>query len=153
MAVERFIVRVYGFIHCDWKELLIAEEYHYDTFMRKFPGGGLEFGEGPRDCLQRELKEELNTALAIGDHLHTTGVFIQSAFREEHQVIGIYYLLEADRELLDRFREHPPLPAQNGMEQFRWVSVDKLSLTDITFPADRQAFEAFLFRKKSVTGQ
>ncbi len=55
-----FNIRVYAFILNSYEEVLIAEEFHYDTFMRKLPGGGLQFGEGIYDALIREIREELN---------------------------------------------------------------------------------------------
>lgn len=148
MQGKRFIVRVYGIIHHRWEEILIAEEFHFNTFMRKFPGGGLEFGEGPAECLFREITEELNLEMPVGDLLHTTRVFIQSAFNPDHQVLGIYYLVEATDEALTRFRSRYDRPSLNGQEQFRWVRPEDISADDFTFPADQQAFEAFMYRKK-----
>lgn len=152
MSIKRFIIRVYGMIHHNWDELLLAEEFHFNTFMRKFPGGGLEFGEGPVECLTREIYEELSVQLLIGDHLHTTSVFIQSAFNIEHQVIGIYYLVEADNELILRFRDDYSLPERNGVENFRWIHPDQLSISDLTFEADQQAFTTFLRKRNEMKG-
>ena len=50
---EKFIIRVYGIaIHNG--HILVCDEIWYDTFMTKFPGGGLEYGEGTIDCLKSE---------------------------------------------------------------------------------------------------
>jgi len=54
-----FNVRVYGLMIHDGA-ILTVEEPVRDRIIRKFPGGGLEFGEGILDCLKREFKEELN---------------------------------------------------------------------------------------------
>lgn len=144
MEVKRFVIRVYGLIHSAMKEVLIAEEFHYNTFMRKFPGGGLDFGEGTVDCLRREIREELNVDAEIGAHLHTTDVFVQSAFNGEHQVVGIYYLVEAPVELLKKHRDSYELPVVNGEERFRWVAVSDLAKEEFTFPVDQMAVKAFL---------
>ncbi|GAJ02545.1 unnamed protein product, partial [marine sediment metagenome] len=52
--IQHFVVRVYGLIINDKKEVLLTDEYQLGMKMTKFPGGGLEFGEGPVDCIKRE---------------------------------------------------------------------------------------------------
>ena len=37
----------------------------------EFPGGKIEPGETVRECIQREIKEELNIEIAVGDRLTT----------------------------------------------------------------------------------
>ena len=68
-------VRVYGVLINDQKEVLVSDEYIRGEYYTKFPGGGLEIGEGTRECLQREFKEEMNLEVAIGDHIYTTDFF------------------------------------------------------------------------------
>jgi ADP-ribose pyrophosphatase YjhB (NUDIX family) len=68
-------VRVYGVLINDQNEVLVSDEYIRGEYYTKFPGGGLEIGEGTRECLQREFKEEMNLEVAIGDHIYTTDFF------------------------------------------------------------------------------
>ena len=77
--IDRFNVRVYGIIQLDGKVLLLKEQYKEEIFV-KFPGGGLEYGEGTRDCVIRELKEELNLNVEIESHFYTTEFFQKSFF-------------------------------------------------------------------------
>ena len=44
-----FNIRVYGILINDAKQVLVSDEYIRGTYITKFPGGGLEFGEGTRD--------------------------------------------------------------------------------------------------------
>ncbi len=143
-----FNIRVYGLLLNTDNELLIAEEYHYDTFMRKLPGGGLQFGEGTRECLVRELKEELDISVEKLEHFHTTEFFVQSAFNPDHQVVGIYYHVELPENLAGRFRQNSGVPVENGQEYFRWVKLEELSPGYFTFPADQAAIRAFLELQK-----
>ena len=41
------------------KQVLVSDEHIRGSYYTKFPGGGLELGEGTRDCLKREFMEEM----------------------------------------------------------------------------------------------
>src|SRR4051812_25790263 len=90
-----FNVRVYGILTDPEKGVLVSDEYIRGSYITKFPGGGLEFGEGTRECLKRECQEELNLEVEVTDHLYTTDFFQMSAFNPEHQIISIYYAFKA----------------------------------------------------------
>lgn len=144
MDEKRFNVRVYGVIVNRRNEILVSDEYHYNTFMRKFPGGGLQFGEGPRSALQRELQEELGFSLHTLTHFHTTDIFVQSVFNKDHQVLGIYFTGRALPDMEELYREAPLTPTLNGMEIFHWKSVEAIDPDEFTFPVDKQAMRVFL---------
>jgi 8-oxo-dGTP diphosphatase len=139
-----FNVRVYGLIVNAKNELLIAEEFHYGTFMRKLPGGGLQFGEGIRDCLVREIQEELQITINEFEHFHTTDFFIQSAFNSDHQVFGVYFLVSPPDELDGKFLAENRVAAREGEEFFKWVPIKDIKESDFTFPADKAAIKKFL---------
>lgn len=93
-----FNVRVYGLFIKDNK-VLVSEEIHRGIKYIKFPGGGLEYGEGTVDALKREFIEELNLPIEIISHYYTTDFFQKSILNEE-QIISIYYLINLDSNLL-----------------------------------------------------
>jgi ADP-ribose pyrophosphatase YjhB (NUDIX family) len=136
-----FNVRVYAILYNNVGEILIADEFHYNQSMRKFPGGGLQFGEGIRDCVIRELKEELNVEVNELELFYTSEEFIQSVFNKDHQVIGIYYLAKAPNELLNNYNGSYMQPTKNGDEIFKWIAINNLEINDFTFPADQAAFK------------
>ena len=86
-----FNVRVYGVLLDESKRLLVSDEFIRGQFYTKLPGGGLEIGEGTRDCLAREFKEETGLTVTIGKHIYTTYFFIISAFNNKDKIISIYY--------------------------------------------------------------
>src|SRR3954464_14094880 len=90
-----FSIRVYGILINDKQQVLVSDEYIRGGYYTKFPGGGLERGEGTRDCLKREFKEEMDLEVQVQDHIYTTDYFQVSAFNPEHQIISIYYSVEA----------------------------------------------------------
>src|SRR5215216_6340487 len=87
-------LRVYGILINEKKQVLVSDEYIRGNYFTKFPGGGLEFGEGTRQCLKREFKEEMDLEVEIGNHIYTTDFFQMSAFNPQHQIISIYYQVQ-----------------------------------------------------------
>jgi len=122
----RFNVRVYGICLQDGK-LLVNEELIKGRQVIKFPGGGLELGEGTIDGLRREWKEELNLDIEVLGHYYTTDFFQQSAFNNT-QVISIYYLVKADvsAELTNLVAD----------ERSYWMPLSELTETTFTLPID-----------------
>ena len=144
--MSRFNIRVYGILINENKQVLVADEYIRGGMYTKFPGGGLEFGEGTRDCLKRELKEELGIDAEIGDHIYTTDYFQMSAFRPDDQIISIYYFARQLEELKVPLRTKPfdfdeqqmEIYTNTGeTETFRLVEWDDFSDETVTLPIDK----------------
>jgi 8-oxo-dGTP diphosphatase len=134
-----FNVRVYGIL-LEKGRVLIADEYFQDTFITKFPGGGLQFGEGTVDCVKREFMEELNLEVEVIHHFYTTDFFQPSAFDNETQIISIYYLIKARGKLNFKTTEKKfDLPElKNHAMAFRWVLLKDLTEKEMTFPIDKK---------------
>ena len=108
--------------------------------MTKFPGGGLEYGEGPVDCLIRECKEEMGIQIKITGHFYTTDFFQPNRFYENTQLISIYYAfqLPAGHRLPISEKKFDFEEEKNGMQSFRWIPLSELSPEDLTFPVDQK---------------
>ncbi len=138
--IGQFVIRVYGIVINNRDEVLVSDEFQMDMKMTKFPGGGLQFGEGIEDCLQREFREECNgQELENISHFYTTGFFQKAQFYKNHQLISIYYL--ADLKLPIRFKISD-LPfsfknMENGNQSFRWIKIKDMKEDDFTFPIDK----------------
>jgi 8-oxo-dGTP diphosphatase len=141
-----FNIRVYGVLINEKKQVLVSDEYIRGSYYTKFPGGGLELGEGTRDCLKREFKEEMNLEVKIGEHLYTTDFFQQSAFNPAHQIISIYYLVTALEEITVPLRtkefdfDEKQMEVYNRIkmtETFRFIDWDKFSAERLTLPIDK----------------
>jgi ADP-ribose pyrophosphatase YjhB (NUDIX family) len=137
---SKFNVRVYFLlISEDGNQILLADEIIGGRAYTKFPGGGLEFGEGPEDCVRREAIEELGQEVEIKAHFYTTGFFIQSAFRPTDQVLSIYYTtqLMGAQQFRTTAIKHDFSQSENDEESFRWVNIRSISKDDFDFPADQ----------------
>ena len=141
-----FNIRVYGILLNELKEVLVSDEYIRGSYYTKFPGGGLEFGEGTRECLKREFKEEMNLKVEIGDHIYTTDYFQMSAFHPEDQIISIYYFAKALEEikvplrnkLFDFDEQQMKVYESTGTtETFRFIDWNDFSTESVTLPIDK----------------
>ncbi len=135
---KRFNIRVYGLIEQDGK-ILLTDEFRLGMYMTKFPGGGLEFGEGPLDCLKRECVEELGQEIEIIGHFYTTGFYQPSLYLpSQYQMISIYYKARLLGKQLfvvsEKVNDFPPV---DGAQAFRWVSVSELHPDMFTLPIDK----------------
>ena len=138
--MKRFNIRVYGIWINDKQEILVSDERIGDFKFTKFPGGGLEFGEGIKDCLIREWKEELNIDIEVGNHIYTTDFFQLSAFDQTSQIISIYYNVRPmDAKPLIDLREMVFDFHGNGHEEitFRQLPLQQFSEKDVTLPIDK----------------
>lgn len=136
---ESFTIRVYGIMPDDERGILITDEFEKGKRFSKFPGGGLELGEGIRDCLIREWKEELGQTVEITQHFYTTDFYQVSAFDPRKQVISIYYLVKPLDEPQAKISD-VPFDFEEGIEgaqSFRWVSRENFSEEVLTFPIDK----------------
>src|SRR3954471_21402354 len=102
-----FNIRVYGILIGENKQVLVSDEFIRGDYYTKFPGGGLEFGEGTRDCLKREFMEEMNLDVAVGEHLYTTDFYQMSAFNPKLQIISIYYYVQQLQPIAVPLRDKP----------------------------------------------
>ena len=141
-----FNVRVYGLLIDDSKKVLVSDEYIRGSYYTKFPGGGLEFGEGTRDCLRREFMEELNLEVEVTEHIYTTDFFQMSAFTPDQQIIAIYYFVKPLAPIMAPLRDRPFAFDERQMEiyrstgeteTFRMVEWTDFSGDAVTLPIDK----------------
>ncbi len=151
-----FNIRVYGILINDQQQILVSDEYIRGNYFTKFPGGGLELGEGTRDCLKREFKEEMDLAIEVGEHIYTTDIYLRSAFHPDHQIISIYYYVRALEPITVALRSKEfdfdetqlKVYAQTGeTETFRFIDLEKLSSDSVTLPLDKKVVEILKDRR------
>jgi 8-oxo-dGTP diphosphatase len=141
-----FNIRVYGILIGENKQVLVSDEFIRGDYYTKFPGGGLEFGEGTRDCLKREFREEMDLEIRVGDHLYTTDYFQLSAFNPSHQIISIYYFAHALEPIKCPLRQKPfdfdeqqlaVYKEKGETETFRFIDWNEFSEATVSLPIDK----------------
>ena len=137
------------------RSVLVSDELIRDGKYTKFCGGGLELGEGTRDCLVREFKEEMNLSVKVLDHLYTTDYYQVSGFNPKHQLISIYYWVEALETIKVPIKTIPfdfdevqlNQHKQTGQaETFRFIKWDDFGPECMSLPVDKIA--ASIIKKK-----
>ena len=139
MTPNRYNLRVYAIIMNGDGDVLIADEREHGVSFTKFPGGGLEFGEGLVDGLQRELKEELGVDAEIGELFYVNDFFQRSAFRDTDQLISFYFGAFVETDDVPVSDHEVPLTEEG--EKFRWVAMAELSEDMMTFPIDKKVVQ------------
>ena len=144
----RFNVRVYMVVtrqgHDGKAEVLVSYERLPLGGVMKFPGGGLEWGEGTAACLRREALEELGQPVEVGSLIHFSQQTHVSSFDGNHQVLAVHYAAELtgevmfddDGELGDVSGKRVPMMTQ----RLGWRQVGDLHPEDFHFASDREAW-------------
>ena len=138
-----FNVRVYGLLINDNNEILISDEQQEGRSFSKFPGGGLEFGEGLIDALKREFIEECAAEVEVLSHFYTTDFYEKSSFNDS-QILSIYYFVKPIKVLNLNFKSRQYDFDENSTQAFRWVRLDALTEDDVTFKTDKTVVRMLL---------
>lgn len=143
MSEIKVMVRVYGLLINKQNQILLSDEKMGGMQFTKFPGGGLEPGEGTIDCLQRELLEEMNQPIKNIEHFYTTDFFQASSFHKNTQIISIYYTfqLEGKQQFTTVLQPFEWSRDAEKDEVFRWQNIRELTESDLTFPIDRKVVQ------------
>jgi 8-oxo-dGTP diphosphatase len=142
--MSHITVRVYGILIDPAHGLLVSDEFIRGDYFTKLPGGGLEFGEGTRDCLVREFKEETGLDVTVGDHIYTTDFYQPSAFRAGDQILSIYYRVNPisltplqTRSSAFDFKPEEIADKNGQAEHTRWIALNDLSEEAMSLPIDK----------------
>ncbi len=144
MENKHFNIRVYGLLINDKNEILLSDEEEKGIKFIKFPGGGLEYGEGLIEALKREFIEECNLKIEIIKHFYTTDFFIKSAFGNGGQLISIYYLVKPLHDISFKIVNNEyDFDGQDGESKqcFRFIPLSILEEQNVTFPVDKKVIE------------
>ena len=131
-SISRFNIRVYALIIFKNK-ILLSRELIQNKLIYKFPGGGVELGEGFVDALQREAKEEMGQHLNHITHFYTTDFFQRSSFDTSEQLISVYFKASLSQHLNNRFK----IPVKD-QPVFEWKTLVDLNEEDLHFPIDKK---------------
>ena len=147
----KFNVRVYMLVvrtlASGQRQVLVSYERLPMGAVMKFPGGGLEWGEGVAACARREALEELGQPIALGPLVHVSQQTHVSSFDANHQIIAVHHEAELagpvafddDGELEDVRGKRVPIMQQ----RLGWRDIESLEEREFHFASDREAWRAW----------
>ena len=132
--IKSFNLRVYALI-IERDSILVSRELIGGKYLYKFPGGGLQYGEGLIEGLQRESMEEMNQNLKNIKHFYTTDFFQQSQFDSKDQLIAIYYKAKLTSKINNKLK----VPIKD-FPVFEWKKIKDFYDKELHFPTDKFVF-------------
>ena len=129
--INSFNIRVYGLI-LESGSILLSKELIMGEEVIKFPGGGLEHGEGLIEGLNREFKEEMGQRIYNVKHYYTTDFFQRSSFKLTDQLISIYYTGKLKHKVVNKINK-----PKKEQPVFIWEKLERLNEVKFKFPIDQ----------------
>lgn len=123
-----FNIRVYGILINSQNEVLLSYETYKNFEFVKFPGGGMEVGEGTLDALIREFKEELGITPFNFRHFYTTD-FYQKSVVNDSQIVSIYYLVDV--------ADYAAIPETSDTGKLYFYPIKASLLDEVNLPIDK----------------
>ncbi|MFY9505387.1 MAG: 8-oxo-dGTP diphosphatase MutT [Caldicoprobacterales bacterium] len=115
-------IKVTAGIIVDNDRVLITRRAAKESFAGgwEFPGGKIEAGEGPKECLARELKEELAIETEVGDFI----TLVEHDYKDISISLAAYYCNILKGQI--KVSVH---------DSYKWVKISDLLTYDL-LPAD-----------------
>jgi ADP-ribose pyrophosphatase len=105
----------------DNPQVLLIRQYRYAAggYMLEIPAGRLDAGEAPKDCAERELKEETGCTADRIEYLTT--IYTTPGFTDEkiHLFMATGLTAGETKHEVDEFLEPKPMPLSEALEKIR----------------------------------
>ena len=126
MNSDRKIIRVVAAIiksiNGDNQPIIFATQRGYGDFAGgwEFPGGKIEEGETPQEALVREIKEELDTKIKVGDLIDT----IEYDYPNFHLSMDCFWCEIVSGDLVLKEHEAAKWLKKDELDSVEWLPAD-----------------------------
>ena len=125
-------IRVVAAVICDSMEnktqiFATARGYGEYKGQWEFPGGKIEPGETPRQAIVREIEEELETEIVVGDLIDT----IEYDYPTFHLSMDCFWAVVKQGNLVLREAEAAQWLTRDTLDQVAWIPADRYLIEKI----------------------
>ena len=122
MKTIRVVAAVIKAVNKDGEPIIFATQRGYGALKDgwEFPGGKIEVGETPQEALKREIMEELDTEIEVGELIDT----IEYDYREFHLSINCFWCEVINGDLVLKEHEAAKWLTMAQLNDVEWLPAD-----------------------------